>query len=148
MTFSTLQTVVCDFEANAIGVGEERCPIVRSVLSVELCLRRLDAGATKLSGYGSNFGRRINAEAEVVQPRGIGVVCGLGTRRPKDITKMAVEILNVRIAAQSELVLAKAQSLQQDPIVENLRALKKGDCDIDMVDSNNFGHGMARDWQG
>ena len=56
MAFSTLQTVVCDFESNAIGIGEERRPIIRSVLRVELCLRRLDAGATKLSGYGSHFG--------------------------------------------------------------------------------------------
>ena len=56
---------------------------------------------------------------------------------------MAVEILNVWIAAQRELVLAKAQSFQQDPVIENLRALKIGDCDIDMVNSNNFGYGMA-----
>ena len=56
MALSTLQTVVRNFESNAIGVGEERCPIVRSVLRVELCLRRLDAGATKLSGYGCHFG--------------------------------------------------------------------------------------------
>ena len=66
-----------------------------------------------------------------------------GTRRAKDITKVAVEVLNVRIAAQSEFIFAKAQSLQHDAVVENLRALKIGDCDIDMVDSNNFGHGMA-----
>lgn len=66
-----------------------------------------------------------------------------GTRRAKDITKVAVEVLNVRIAAQSEFILAKAQSLQHDAVVENLRALKVGDCDIDMVDSSDFGHGMA-----
>ena len=77
MAFSTLQTVVCDFESNAIRVGEERCPIVWSILGVELCLRRLDAVATELSGYGSDFTRRINAEAEMVQPRSIRVVCSL-----------------------------------------------------------------------
>ena len=79
----------------------------------------------------------------MVQPRSIGVVCSLGTRRAKDITKVAVEVLNVRIAAQSELILAETQSLKHDAVVEILRALKIGDCDIDMVDSNNFGHGMA-----
>jgi hypothetical protein len=98
---------------------------------------------TKLSGYGSYFVRRINAETEVVQPGGIGIVCGLGMRRPQDITKMAVEILNVRVTSQSEPGLAEAQSLQQDPVVENLRAIKIGDCDIDMVNSNNFCHGTA-----
>ncbi len=67
----------------------------------------------------------------------------LGTRRAKNITKVAVEVLNVRIVAQSEFVFAKAQSLQHDAVVENLRAHKIGDCNIDMVDSNNFGHGLA-----
>lgn len=61
---------------------------------------------------------------------------------------MAVEILNVRIAVQSELVLAKAQSLEQNAVVESLRAFEIGDCDIDVVDSNNFGHGTTRTWQG
>ena len=54
---------------------------------------------------------------------------------------MAVEVLDVRIAAQSEFVFSEAQSLQQDAVVESLRALKIGHCDVDMVDSNNFGHG-------
>jgi hypothetical protein len=78
MAFSTLQTVVRHFEADTIRVGEERCPIVWSILGVELCLRRLDAIATKLSGYRSDFTRRINSEAEMVQPRSIRVVCDLG----------------------------------------------------------------------
>ena len=56
---------------------------------------------------------------------------------------MAVKVLNVRIAAQREFVLAKAQNPQQDPVVENLRAFKIGNRDIDMVDSNNFGQSMA-----
>ena len=123
MSLSAFQPVVCDLKADAIGIGAVCCPIVRSVLRIELCLRCHNAGSTKLSGYGSNSVRRINAEAQVVQPRGIAVVCGLGTRRPKDITKMAVEILNVRIAAQRELVFAESQSLQQDVVVENLRAI-------------------------
>jgi hypothetical protein len=79
----------------------------------------------------------------VVQPRGIGVACGFGMRRSKDITKMTVEILNVWFTAQSEFVLAEAQSPQQDTVIENLRTPKIGYCDKDVVDSNNFGHGMA-----
>jgi hypothetical protein len=57
MALSTLQAVVCDFESNAVGVGEKRCPIVRSVLRVDPRRRRLDAGATKPSGYGRHVGR-------------------------------------------------------------------------------------------
>lgn len=79
MAFSTLEPVVCDLDANAIGISEERCPVVGRILSVELCLRCLNADAAKLSGYRRDFGRRINAEAKVVQPRGIGIACGLGT---------------------------------------------------------------------
>ncbi len=111
MALSAFQPVICDLKTDAIGVGKECCPIVRGVLRIELCLRCHDAGATKLSGYGSNPVRRLNAEAEVVQSRGIRIVCSFGARRPQDITKMAVEILNVRIAAQSELVFAEAQRL-------------------------------------
>jgi hypothetical protein len=54
---------------------------------------------------------------------------------------MAVEILNVRIAAERELVLAKAKSFQQSPVVKDFRAFKIGDRDIDVVDANSFGHG-------
>ena len=71
MALSAFQPVVCNLKAYAIRVGEVRCPIVRGIIRVELCLRCLDAGATKLSGYGSDSVRRVNAEAEVVQPRGI-----------------------------------------------------------------------------
>jgi hypothetical protein len=56
---------------------------------------------------------------------------------------VAVEVLNVRITAETELVLAKAQGLQENTVVEELRTLKIRDRDIDMVDSNYFGHGMA-----
>jgi hypothetical protein len=111
MALSAFQPEVCDLKTDAIGVCEIRCPIVGGVIRVELCLRCIDAGATKLSCDDSDFVRRINAEAEVVQPRRVGVVCGFVTRWPKDITKMAVEILNVRIAAQSELVFAETQRL-------------------------------------
>jgi len=56
--------------------------------------------------------------------------------------------LNVRITAETELVFTKAQSPQENTVVEELRTLKIRDRDIDMVDSNYFDHGMARDWQG
>ena len=61
---------------------------------------------------------------------------------------MAIEVLNVRITAETEFVFTKAQSPQENTVVEELRTLKIRDRDIDMVDSNYFDHGMARDWQG
>ena len=55
MTISTLLTVVCDFKANAIGVGEEGCPIVGRILWVELCFRGFDTDRTQLVGNGDNI---------------------------------------------------------------------------------------------
>jgi len=56
MALSAFQSIVCDFEANAIGVGEIRCPIVGSILKVELCHRSLNARAAKLGSYGYDIG--------------------------------------------------------------------------------------------
>ena len=55
MAISALLAVVCDFEADAIGVSEKGCPIIRSVLGVELCFRRLDTSCTKLIGDGHHI---------------------------------------------------------------------------------------------
>ena len=65
------------------------------------------------------------------------------TGRTKNITKMTIEILDVRIATQGEFILSEAKRLKQDVIVEKLGALKIRHCDVDMVDSNYFGHGVA-----
>jgi hypothetical protein len=56
MTISTLLAVVGYFEANAIGVSEERCPVIGCVLRVELCFRCFDTSRTKLIGNGDNIG--------------------------------------------------------------------------------------------
>jgi hypothetical protein len=55
MAISTLLAVISDFEANAIGVGKECCPIVGSVLSVEFFFRSLDTSRTKLIGNCHNI---------------------------------------------------------------------------------------------
>ena len=55
---------------------------------------------------------------------------------------MAVEILHVRIAIQSELVFAKLQRIQQDLVIKDFRAVKIGDGDVDMIDSGDFWHGV------
>ena len=54
MAIATFLAVVCDFEANAIGVSQEGGPIVGSVLGVEFCFRRFDTGRTKLVGNSHN----------------------------------------------------------------------------------------------
>jgi len=79
----------------------------------------------------------------MVKPWSVGVVPLGMARRAKNITKMTVEVLNVRIATQDKAVLSKAESLKQDLIVERLGTPKIRYCDVDMVDSGNFSHGSA-----
>ena len=141
MALAALLAVVCNFEVNAIGVSEESCPIVGSVLGVEFCLRGFDAHSTKLIGNRHNISDRLNAKAKVMKPRSVGVVLFGIAGWTKNVAEMTIEVLDVRIAAQGEIVLSETKRFKQDVIVEGLRALKIRHCDVDMVDSNNFGHG-------
>jgi len=61
-------------------------------------------------------------------------------RRTQYVSEMPVEILHMRIVAQSKFVLPESQCLQQDFVIENFRAIKIGDGDVDVVDSGDFGH--------
>ena len=74
MAISTLLAVVGYFEANAIGVSEERGPVIGRVLGIELCFRCFDADRTKLIGNGHNISDRLYAKAKMMKPRRIGVV--------------------------------------------------------------------------
>ena len=56
MTVSTFLAVVGYFEANAIGVSEERGPVIGRVLRIQLCFRCFDTSSTKLIGNGDNIG--------------------------------------------------------------------------------------------
>lgn len=56
MTVSTFLAVVSYFEANAIGVSEERGPVIGRVLWIELRFRCFDTSRTKLIGNGDNIG--------------------------------------------------------------------------------------------
>jgi len=76
MTFSAPLTVVRDFKTHAIGISKKRCPIVRGVLRVVLCLGSFDARCAKLNGHGYDVGHRIDAKAEVMQSGRIGIVRG------------------------------------------------------------------------
>jgi hypothetical protein len=67
MTLATFLPVVGDFKADAIGVGEVGCPIVRGVYGIEFCIGCCYASPAKLSGYGCDVCRCIDTKAEVVQ---------------------------------------------------------------------------------
>jgi hypothetical protein len=56
----------------------------------------------------------------MMKPGRIGIVLDRVARRAKNITKMAVVILDMRIAIQAEFVLAEAKYIEQDPIIEFL----------------------------
>lgn len=57
MTLATLLPVIGDFKADAIGVGEVGCPIVRGVYGIEFCIGCCYASPAKLSGYGCDVCR-------------------------------------------------------------------------------------------
>ena len=64
----------------------------------------------------------------------------LGPRRPKDNPEVAVVILDVRIAGEIELVFAKPECVDKNPIVERLRLLKIGDRNVKVINAGDFGH--------
>ena len=43
------------------------------------------------------------------------------------------EVLNMRLAAQLEFVLAKTQCVQQYLVIEYFRARQVGSCDVDVM---------------
>ena len=79
----------------------------------------------------------------MMKPRRIGVVPIGIARRTKNIAKMSIEVLDVRITFQRKFVLAETKRLKKDVIVERLRALKNRHGDVDMVDSGDFSHGAG-----
>ena len=84
----------------------------------------------------------------MMEPWDVGVVTVGIARRTKNITEMTIEVLDVRIATQGKFVLSETKRFKQDVIVERLRALKIRHCDVDVVDSNNFGHGVKMRMRG
>ena len=72
----------------------------------------------------------------------VGVVSAGITPRSENITKMTIEALDVRIATQDEIILSKIKRLKQGVIVENLRALKIRQRNLNTINSNNFAHGV------
>lgn len=77
-----------------------------------------------------------------MKPWSIGVVPVGIARRAENIAEVAIEVLDVRITTQGEFILSEGKCLNQDTIVERLRALKIRHCDVDMVDSDDFSHGV------
>ena len=58
---------------------------------------------------------------------------GLRARWAKHIAEVAIEVLNMRLAAQLEFVLAKTQCVQQYPVIEYFRARQIGSRDVDVM---------------
>lgn len=74
MAIAALLAIVCNLEANAIGVTEERRPIVRRVLRIGLCRRSFDARRAQLLRNIDDIGLGFNAKTEMVEPWSIRVV--------------------------------------------------------------------------
>jgi len=74
---------------------------------------------------------------------------GFRSRWAKHIAEVAIVVLNMRLAAQLEFVLAKTECVLQYPVIEHFRARQVGHCDVDMVDDDyfglgHFGHGVGQ----
>ena len=108
MAFAPVLTIVCHFKPQSIRVVEEYCPVVWCVLRIQLCI--------------SNIRDGIYSKAEAMEARRIRIVHFGRARRTHHKTKVAIEVLDVRISVQREAVLVKAQRTQQNEVVERLRA--------------------------
>ena len=120
MAIAALLAKVCDFEANTIGVTEEGCPIVGRVLRIGLCRRSFDARRAQLVRNINDIGLGFNANTEMVEPWSIRVVSSGTAGWAKNIAEVAIVVLDVGIAIQRELVLAEAEYLQENFVVEGL----------------------------
>ena len=70
---------------------------------------------------------------------------GRGTARgPQNKAKMPVEVVEMWIAVVKERVLVEAEDRHRD-VVEFLRPTKIGDCDVDMIDTDDFDFHSYRD---
>lgn len=65
---------------------------------------------------------------------------GAVTSRAKHETKVAIEILDVRLTVEGELVLAKGQGISGNQIVEGLGTSEIRNRETDVVDPDDFSH--------
>ncbi len=141
---AAIQAEVRDLEPDAVGVGEEGRVVVRRVLRVGARRARLDADPTERVG-GAVDGRFVDdAEAEVMEPRRVGIVRRRpGTRRPEREAELAVVVVDVRLARERAAPLAEAEDVHQ-AVVEGLGAAEVADREVDVVDADHLdGHGVG-----
>jgi hypothetical protein len=75
MMLAALLPVVGHCQADAIGVGEAGCTIVRGIYGIESCIGCIYALLAKPGGYGCDVCRCIDTKAKVVQS-GWGMMYG------------------------------------------------------------------------
>ena len=107
VTLTPLLPEVGDFQPDAVRIGEEARPVVRRVLRMVGGRTGLDAGCAQPLGRRDHVVDRIDAQAEVMQARRVGIVPGLPPRRPQHKAEVAVEVLDVGIAAERKATVAQ-----------------------------------------
>jgi hypothetical protein len=65
-----------------------------------------------------NVSRGIDAQAEVMQTWGVRVVFRGRAGRPQHKAEVTIEVLNVRVARDTESVLAEGEDVDHHPVVE------------------------------
>lgn len=126
MTGTPFGSEIGDLEPNSVRILEERPPVIWCVFRIAFRRCRFDACPAKTLRYLNDLRGRLYAKADVMQPGRIGVERGAVNRRPQDISKVSIVVLNMRIAAQGESILAESQEIDKQLVIESLRRCEIG----------------------
>ena len=86
----------------------------------------------------------VNAKTKVMQTRCVGIVWRLRPCVAQHITEVAIVVLDMVLAVNRKLVLFEAEH-SQHCVVKLLRNDQVRHRNINMVDTDNFGH-VSNDW--
>lgn len=131
--------IVGDLQPDAIRITEKCRPVVRRIFRIGRGFTGIDSRGTQFPRGRPDILRRLDAQAEMMQPRRIRIVWVPRPRRAYHKTELPVEVLGMRIAADGEGVLAETKHLHRT-IVKFLRALHVRHSDVDVVNSDDVWH--------
>lgn len=132
MTLSPFQAVVRNFEPHSVRVREEYGKVVWGVLGIQLRYRDRDTGFSELGCRFLYVAFTFYAQAEMMESRRVGTVSDVFPRRAKNIAEMAIEILHMPLAVDSEFVLTKAKRRHYD-IIEFLGPHQVGNGYVEVI---------------
>src|SRR5262245_25117340 len=94
--------VVGDLETNSVRTLKEGGRVVARVVRIQLWFCCVHAESAKLARHGVNIGRGLHAQTKVMKARRVWFVFRTHAGRPQHESEVAIEILNMRIAPETE----------------------------------------------